>query len=193
MAVLVGTVKAYGYAETEQAVLTSVQPSVAIEKTVSSETGSIQPLTGQHSGLSASFSLQTNGTDEDYEFIVGSTITTIDGEVSAYTQDGYLLFSNTTSLPSTSAVENAKIGGNDNRNVIAYPLTMTVTDPMTVSYDKNKLVNEGAGCYLIKVNSGTEGILTQTVGGNPAVNSYSIGQDEAGTYKSTVYFTAVSK
>ena len=193
MAVLVGTVKAYGYTETEQAVITSVQPSVAIAKTVSSETGSIQPLSGQHSGLSASFSLKTNGTDDDYEFILGSTITTIDGEVSAYTETGALLFANTTSLPSTSAVENAKIGGNDNRNVIAYPLTMTITEPMAVSYSEDKTVDNGVGCYLIKVNAGAEGILTQIVGQSPLANSYSIGQDESGSYKSTVYFTAVSK
>ena len=190
MTVLIGTVKAFGYAEVEQAVTLSVQPSVAIEKTISVESGTINAVTGAHSGLSASFSIQTNGTDDDYDFIVGSRINTIDGEVNGYGPNGCLIFANTASLPTTTAVANLKAGNKDNPNVIAYPITMEITDPMSVNFGTHATYGE---CYLVKVNTGTEGILTQTVGQSPVVNTYALGQDESGTYKSTVFFTAVSK
>lgn len=191
--VLTCTVSAYGYAEVEQTVTLSVQPSVSIEKITSNESGTINPKTGIHTGLSASFKLQTNGTDDDYDFIVGSKINTIDGEVSAYTDTGALLFGNATALPTVTAVENAKTGGNDNRNVIAYPISINITNPMEVSYDPSKTTSEGNGCYVVKINTGTEGTLTQTISSSPVANTYSIGSDEAGTYRSTVYFTAISK
>ena len=70
--VLYSTDKAFGYAEVEQAVNLSVQPAVAIQKTISIENGTINPRTGVHTGLNASFSVQTNGTDDDYDFIIGS-------------------------------------------------------------------------------------------------------------------------
>lgn len=190
---LSGTAKAFGDASVEQMLNTSVPPAVAIEKTASLENGSINPETGTHTGLSASFKIQTNGTDEDYDFIVGAKINTMDGEVSGYTENGALLFTNTTVLPTSSAVNNAKVGGKDNRNVIAYPITMNITDPMSVTYDSSRATDEGNGCYVIKINSANEGTLTQNVGGTPVANTYSIGQDEAGTYKATVYLTTVSK
>lgn len=192
-AVLSGTARAFGDASVEQMLNTSVPPAVAIEKTASLENGSINPETGTHTGLSASFKIQTNGTDEDYDFIVGAKINTMDGEVSGYTENGALLFTNTTVLPTSSAVNNAKVGGKDNRNVIAYPITMNITDPMSVTYDSSRATDEGKGCYVIKINSANEGTLTQSVGGTPVANTYSIGQDEAGTYKATVYLTTVSK
>ena len=190
MSVLFGTVKAYGYAEVEQSVTTDVQPSVAISKTVSQETGSINPTTGTNTGLNASFKIQTNGTDENYDFIVGSTILTTAGEVSAYGQNGCLLFGNTVSLPTKSAIENAKTGGNNNRNVIAYPVTMSITNPMSVDFTSSATYGE---CWSVKVNNSQEGTLSQTIGQNPVNNTYSIGQDEAGAYRATVTFTAVSK
>ena len=133
--VLTGTVKAFGYAEVEQTINLSVQPSVAIEKTTSNESGTINPRTGVHAGLNASFKLQTNGTDEDYDFIVGARITTIDGEVSAFSNDKNLMFGNTTVLPTNAAVENAKTGGTNNANVITYPFTVSVTEPMELSFE----------------------------------------------------------
>ena len=66
---LVGATRDYGYAEVEQSVTTDVQPSVAISKTISQESGSIEPSTGVNTGLNASFNIQTNGTDDDYDFI----------------------------------------------------------------------------------------------------------------------------
>lgn len=191
--VLFGTVKAFGYAEVEQTINLSVQPSVAIQKTASLESGTINPKLGTHAGLNASFKIQTNGTDDDYDFILGSKITAIDGEVSAYSDNGDLMFANSTVLPTISAIENARTGGNNNPNVIVYPVTMSVTSPMVVTFDTSKNTDEGVGCYVVKVTTASEGTLTQSVGSNPVANSYSVGGDEAGTYKAVVYFTAVSK
>ncbi len=191
IAILTVTVRAYGYAEVEQSVTTDVQPSVSISKTVSQEAGSINPANGMNTGLNASFQIQTNGTDEDYDFIVGSEIQSTDGSVSAYGQNGCLLFGNTVSLPTSAAIENARIGGNNNRNVIGYPVTMSITQPMSVNYSNSSAY--GGDCWVVKVNSGTEGTLTQTIGQAPVANTYSVGQDEAGTYSAIVTFTAISK
>mgnify|MGYP001514603458 CR=1 FL=1 len=85
MTASLGAVKAYGYAEAEQSVLTDVQPAVAIEKQTSSiENASANGETGAHTGLQSVFSIQTNGTDSDYDFIITSKILTDGGEVSAY-------------------------------------------------------------------------------------------------------------
>lgn len=193
MTVLASTEKAFGYAEVEQAVTLSVQPAVSIQKTISTENGTINPRTGAHTGLNASFSLQTNGTDDDYDFIIGSKIQAADGnEVSAYTDNGALLFGNTTSLPSISAINDAKQGGKDNSNVIAYPLEMVTTNSMEVTYQASKTTDEGTGCYVILAKDAQEGTVTQTVGATPITDTFSFA-DEAGVYKSTVYFTAISK
>ena len=182
----------YGYSEAEQSIQTTVQPAVAIEKLSSSiENGTVNPQTGVHTGLKSVFSLKTNGNDDDYDFIINSRIITEDGEVSAYGQNGSILFAHTLALPSQSAIEDAKIGGNNNKNVIAYPVSAVVTTPMEVNYQSN-FSNYG-DCYVVKVNSATDGTVTHTVNPNPVSGTYNITQDQAGTYKSTVYFTAVSK
>ena len=188
--VLISTVQTYGYAEVEQSVTTDVQPSVAISKLASQEAGTIDPTTGASSGLNASFKLQTNGNDENYDFVVSAKINTIDGEVSAYGQNGCLLFGNTIALPTSSAIENAKMGNKKNPNVIAYPLNMSITSPMSVEFGNSPIYGDS---WIVKVNSGTEGTLTQSIGQAPVNNTYSIGEDEAGTYSATVMFTAISK
>ena len=199
-AVFLTTVETFASTSVVQTLSVSAQPTVAIEKTSSVQTGQINPENGAHSGLNASFILQTNGTDDDYTFIVGSKITSYGNEeVSAYSNDGqYLLFGRYGEeeyLPKLDAIENAKAGGNNNPNVIAYPITlMEVTSPMTIQYDASQDTGENTvGCYVVKINSATEGTLRQTIGGNPLQSTYSISQDMAGQYKAVVYFTAISK
>ena len=71
---------------------------------------------------------------------------------------------------------------------------MTIDSPMTVYYDPAQENNENSvGCYVVKVNGGTEGTLKQVIGGSAKNDSYNISQDMAGSYKTTVYFTAISK
>lgn len=192
MSVLLCTVKAYGYAEAEQPISTAVQPSVSIEKqSTSIEAATADAQTGTHTGLQSVFSIQTNGDDEDYDFIVTSKILTEGGEVSAYGNNGCILFGNTFTTPTAEAIENAKNGGNMNKNVIAYPVTTAITEPMTVDFEQNYGLY--GDCYVVKVNGGSEGTLTHTVGQTPVSGTYNIGQDPAGTYQTVVTFTAISK
>ena len=183
--------KAYGLTETEQTLETSVQPTVTIEKLSSSkENGTVNPETGVHEGLQSVFRLQTNGNDDDNDFVITSRILSADGEVSAYGFDGRILFGHITEPPTASAINDAKQGGNNNKNVIAYPVTLTVTSPFTSQY-KNGNGTYG-DCYMVKVNNGNDGTVTHIVGASPTSGSYSI-KDQAGTYKAVVTFTAVSK
>ena len=189
---LTGAVKAYGYAEAEQSLQTDVQPAVAIEKLSSSkETGTVNPETGAHDGLSSVFSIQTNGSDEDYDFVVTSKIMTEGGEVSGYGNNGIILFGHTLAMPTSAAIEDAKTGGNNNKNVIAYPVTTAITNPMTIQFQNNYGIH--GDCYVVKVNGGTEGTVTHNVGQNPVAGTYSVGQDQAGAYQAVVTFSAVSK
>lgn len=198
-AVLTSTVGSFASTDAVQTLSVSAPPAVSISKNASTESDDLNPRTGAHQGLTASFTLMTNGTDEDYLFVVGAKILTTDGvEVSAYSSDGKnLLFGKVDKeeyYPTVDAINNAKAGGNNNANVIAYPISeIGITSPMTVTYDDTQETGEGIGCYVVKVNSATEGTLTQTIGGNPVSGTYSLGQDLAGTYKAVVYFTAIKK
>ena len=55
-----------------------------------------------------------------------------------------------------------------------------------------KETNEGTGCYVLLVNNTSESTIIQNVNPNPVDKSFSYA-DQAGTYKATVYFTAVAK
>lgn len=192
MTVVATTGVSYAYAEAEQSIQTTVQPSVSIEKTASSiETGSVNALDGTHTGLKSVFALKTNGDDGNYDFILSSRIKTTSGEVSAYGNNGQLLFAHTLTVPTESDIADAKAGGNNNKNVIAYPVNATVNSPMTVGFYNN--YGAYGDCYVVKVNASQDGTVTHSVGTTPVSGSYSIGQDQAGTYQSVVYFTAVSK
>lgn len=195
-AVLCGTTS---YADTQETLMlrTRVAPTISIEKTAASiENDTVDAQTGVHGGLQSVFTLQTNGTDDDYDFIMTSSILKEGGSDSGYGYDRggnvTLLFSNIDHLPSESDVTDAKICGNNNKNIIAYPVTVNVTSPATAIY------NSGHGtygdCYVIRLNGMSSPItLTQIVGTTPAPGAYKIGQDDAGTYKATVTFTAYSK
>lgn len=191
MTVLIGTAEVFGYASTEQAVNTAVQSAVAIEKTSERVTGSINPATGSIIGeLMSSFNIQTNETNS-YDFIVYSKVLTADGEVSAFDSSGNLLFGNTDVLPSATAVANAKNANADNPNVIGYRFNVEVGNDMTKEFTNSATYDE---CYKVNfINNAVQGPLRQSISGQPAANTYSIGQDIAGNYKATVYITAVSK
>ena len=192
MAVSFGTVKSYGYAEAEQSLQTAVQPSVAISKLSSSiDLGSINPTTGASTGLNTVFSIQTNGSDDDYDFVVQATIPVEEGLVSAYGNEGFLLFANIGNSPTAEAIENAKNGGSNNKNVIAYPVTVTTSEPMTSEFQKNYGLY--GDCYVIKINSSSNGTVTHIVGQTPISGTYNVGQDQAGIYQAVVMFTAYSK
>ena len=200
ISVLTSTVVTFASTSVQQTLNVSAEPTVAIEKTTFLQLGEINPENGTHSGLNASFKLQTNGSDDDYIFVVGSKIIQAGNvEVSAFSDDGQsLLFGRANEeefLPTAEAISDAKAGGSNNPNVIAYPITsMAIDSPMTVEFVKGLAVSDDTiDCYQVKLNGGTEGTLRQTIGGSPVSGTYKAGQDKSGSYRAVVYFTAISK
>lgn len=188
--VLLSTVKAFAYTEVGQTVILSAQPAVSVKKESAKESCVIEARYGTHDGLSASFLLKTNGTDEDYDFIVGSNLTVGDSEYSGFTKNGNLVFANTNYTPTSDAIYDALQEGNQNPNVIVYPFNVVVEPPMTANFGKHSLHGD---CYLIKVNGQSEGTITKLVGGNPIADTYKLGDDLMGSYQAVVYITVVRK
>ena len=194
MTIPFGIGKAFADAEAEQTGTLSVPPTISIIKESTSEAGSINPRTGINTGnLTAVFGLSTNVYDDAYNFIICSKVEVAGGGmVSGYTSKGELIFTNSSNLPSTEAITDIKQGGNNNPNAIAYGVNYTIPETMSISYEPSKETDEGTGCYVLLVNNTSEGTIIQSVDANPVDKSYSYA-DQAGTYKATVYFTAVAK
>ena len=187
---------AYGVEE-DLILETENPPTVSVEKHASSvESATVNVLNGVNQGvpLMSAFTLRTNGTDDDYDFIMTSSIQKDSGIVSGYAQIGgrtVLLFGNTENLPTDSDIADVRAAGNHNCNIIAYPLTISPPSPMTATYNSN--YSTYGECVVVKLNGATSGTIIQTVNSSPMPNSYIVGQDTAGTYRSVVTFTVVSK
>lgn len=188
--VLASTVKAFGYTEVGQTVQLAVQPAVSVKKVSANESGIINAANGSHGGMNASFLLQTNGTDDDYDFIVGSNLTIGEGTYSGLSKNGNLLFINMNAYPSADAINDAIREGNKNPNVIVYPFSVEVSSPMSADYGTH---STQGNCYLIKINEQSEGTINQKVGGSAVPGTYNLGVDQAGPYQAVVYITAVAK
>lgn len=184
-------------AEAELLLGTEAPLSVSIEKTASSvEATTIDVATGVNNGsiLQSVFTLQTNGTDDDYDLILSSAIQISGGATSGYANIGgktVLMFANIENLPTESDISNLRSSGTQNYNVIAYPIVMTTSSPMTSEYYAD--YSTYGECIVIKLNGATTGSVKQLVKATPLVNTYRIGHDTAGTYKAIVTFTAISK
>lgn len=189
-AVLTSTVKAFAYTEVGQTIVLSAQPAVSVQKISANESGTIEAYHGTHEGMNSSFLLKTNGTDENYDFIVGSDLVIGEGTYPGLSKNGNLIFANMTLPPSSDAINDAIQEGSENPNVIVYPFTVEVDAPMTVSLGDHATKGR---CYMIKVNNQNQGTITQTVGGSPVAGTYLLGVDQMGSYKATVYITVVSK
>ena len=193
---MVGGLSAYADPEDELLLGVMASPTISIEKNASScEEGEVNVTTGRISStLRSVFTLQTNGTDDDYDLIMTSTLTTDSDTVSAYGLSGgkpTLLFGNITRPPSASDVANAKAAGNYNRNVIAYPINLIPSSPVTATYHQS--YSTYGDCVVVKLNGSTAASVMQTVNDTPVSGTYVVGQDTAGTYKATVTFTAYNK
>lgn len=188
--VLASTVKAFAYTEVGQTVQLAVQPAVSVTKKTSNQSGTINAANGSHGGMSASFLLKTNGTDEDYDFIVGSNIAVEDGTFSGLSKNGNLLFVNLNAMPSSAAIKDAIDEGSQNPNVIVYPFNVEVASPMTVDFGTHSTHGK---CYMIKVNNEDEGTITESVKGTAVPGTYVLGVDQAGPYQAVVYITVVNK
>ena len=178
--------------EIGQTVVLSVSPLFSIQKQASSvESASANPENGTHAGMQTVYDILTNGTDSDYDITITSKIQTDSGYFSAYGNNGTLLFGNQTYLPTESDVNKARIRSAGNKNVIAYPVTTTITSPMTSTYYGS--YGTYGPCYVIKLNNATHSTYNFMVGGTPVANTYSNTLDEAGSYKSTITFTVTPK
>ena len=181
------------YAEVEESVIvvTNVPYEASLTKKSSTNSATVDPATGVHSGLSTVFTLQTNGGDDHFDYIIKSYID-IDGDrVSAYGDDGRLLFAHETVPPTLAAVNNAKSGISPSKNVFAYPTQVNTTGGIRSEFKTN--YKEYGNCYAIFIGKARSTDVTHTVQGTPKANTYQSGLDQSGTYKSTIEFTIVSK
>jgi len=187
--VLFSTGKAFCEATAVQTASTVVQPTVAVQKLSSVESGSINPSSGEASVLTSSFKLQSN--DEETFFVVYGTLIIEDGTtVSAFDSKGNLLFGNVDNPPKEVAVSCAKLGNPKSENVIAYKVNLS-GESVDIKYVESPIYKD---CYKITLtNSATSGTLQQSVGGAPTQNSYTLGSDMSGNYSAVVYVTATSK
>lgn len=193
---MLGITGAYADPEQDLILRTGVPATVSIEKNAASfESDTVNVETGRHSGnLKSVFTLQTNGTDEDYDFILSSSLESSGGTVSAYGLSGgnpTLLFGNIANLPSLADVTNAKAAGSSNCNVIAYPINLIVTSPVTAQYKQN--YSTYGDCVVVKLNGSKATSIMQMVNASPVAGTYVVGQDTAGTYKAVVTLTAYNK
>ena len=185
--------KSYADTNAELMLQTSIPAAVSFTKQASSvESGKINQLTGTHGGLQSVFTLQTNATDDDLDFILSSSVLVDGGTASAFGKNGTtIVLTNTNDLPETTDVNNAKTGGSSNHNVIAYPFSITTTNGLTKEYKTSLQGYEN--CYAIILNTAETGNVIGTVGTTPDGGTYNVGQDAPGTYQATVTITAVGK
>ncbi len=185
------TGSAYADVEQDVVVVTNVPYTASVTKQSSSAPVTMNPVDGTHSGLSTVFTLQTNGGDEHFDYIITSYINAEGGNVPAYGDDGRLLFAHATVPPTSTAVSNALSGTGISKNVFAYPTQANATGGIQTQFKVN--YKDYGNCHAIFVQHATATTVTHVVQGSPSANTYEVGIDEAGDYKSTICFTIVSK
>ncbi len=188
----------WGATTFQQTITTTVPAAVNVTAiNTSLAQGTINPATGVSTSPAASFRLQTNGTDTNYTYVVQSSLLTTGGtNTNAYAQiasQGYILLGNNSpaKYPSVAAVNNIKTGSpiaSSNANVIAYPVTNTLTNLASATLTNNPTY--GGLCYIITTGTSKNGTLVQTIGSNPLTNTYSITNDRAGVYQAVITFSA---
>ena len=191
--------KAFGLAEFQHTIQTVVPAAVDVSSiNTSASSGTIDPETGISSAPFVTFQIQTNGNDDKYDYILTAKINTSDsGNLNAYSQNGstaYLLIGNITKLPASSAINDIKTNSPttvNNKNVIAYPITNTLTNLSSATLTNN--ATYGGLCYVIKTGSNQKGTIKQAIGTTPVNNTYSVTTDTAGTYQAVLTLSANRK
>ena len=188
----------FGATTFQQTLTTTVPASVNVTAiNTGAATGTINASTGNSSSPSASFRLQTNGADTNYTYVVQAKLLVSGGnQQNAYVQIGglgYILLGNNspTNYPTPASVNNITSGtptASNNANVIAYPVTNTLTNLSSITLTNNP--NYGGLCYIVKTGTAKDGTLVQTIGAIPLANTYSNLNDRAGVYQAVVTFTA---
>lgn len=191
--------KAFGLAEFQHTIQTIVPSAVDVSSiNTSAASGTIAPETGISSAPYATFQIQTNGDDDKYDYILTAKVNTSDsGNLNAYSQNGataYLLLGNITNLPTSSAVNDIKTNSPtlvNNKNVIAYPITNTLTNLNSAILTNNAAY--GGLCYVIKTGTSQKGTIKQAIGTAPMNNTYSPVVDTSGTYQAVLTLSANRK
>lgn len=192
------SLKASAVATFVQTIRTNVPSAVNVTSLNPSQAqGTINAQTGNSSSPSVSFQLQTNGADDDYKYVLQSTLLTTGGvNVNAYAKigtQGYLMLGNNnpTLYPTAAGVSNITAGtptASLNPNVIAYPVTNLLTNLASATLSTS--ATYGGLYYSIKTGTSQNGTIQQTLGVAPLANTYSIQNDRAGTYQAVLTFTA---
>jgi len=177
--------------EEEVVVVSNVPYTASITKKASTESVTMNAMNGSHTGLSTVFTLQTNGGDDHFDYIITSSIIGEGGQVSAYGDDGRLLFAHTTVPPTAAAISNAKTGSGKSKNVFAYPTIVSATGGIGTQFKTN--YKDYGNCWAVFMQKATATDVTHTVQGTPSANTYEVGIDQAGDYRATIMFTVVSK
>lgn len=199
VSIFLASPKAFGLAEFQHTIQTVIPSAVDVSLiNTSTAFGTIDPETGISSAPYATFQIQTNGDDNKYDYILTAKVNTSDnGNLNAYSQNGsivYLLLGNITNLPTSAAINDIKTNSPspaNNKNVIAYPITNTLTNLTSATLTNNAAY--GGLCYVIKTGSNQKGTIKQTIGITPMSNTYSSIIDTSGTYQAVLTLTANRK
>lgn len=182
----------------QQTIVTNVPSAIDISAyNQSLSKGNISPQTGISSSPSASFSIKTNGEDNNYTYSVQAHVSTSNNaDVGAYFKNAdrdYIILGNISSsnLPDVSSINNIKSAtptASDNPNAIAYPVENILTNIESATMDNSPI--NGDLRYLVIMGNSQNGNFVQTLGSTPLSNTYSLSNDRAGTYQAVVTFTA---
>ena len=195
ISVLFSTPKAFAEATAAHTLYSSVPSAVAIGIREINTSSSLEPQTGTIlNDLKTSFDLSINTTESAgrmYDFYFFARAKTYDGDASAFGPNGVIVFSNTSSLPTSDAVERARNGINGNIDVIGYKVKMEPTDQsnMQVTFLPSSDYEEA---YQVKFkNDVVTGSIDQTIYGKALDTTFNSTEDSAGSYSVTVYVTAL--
>ena len=192
---------AYGDTEADTSTLVDVQPLIVINKdaALSKESGQItDSMNGTHSGLKAVFNITTNLTDEDYDFLILAKTFAEGTEVNAYTDNGALIFAKITAdnsglYPNSTDIANIKSGVGTNRNVMAYPVTLSLSGANAMQSEFKLNYKAYGNCYSFLINGNDSANVLFNVGENPVSGSFSQTLDEEGTYQAIVTLSVIAK
>lgn len=188
----------WGASTLSQTMITTCPPAVnvtAINPSLAS--GTIDPNTGNNTGLQGQFQLQTNGADSNYNYVLQATVATTGGvNTNALFVSGstpYIIMGNNNLalMPTVAAIANIKSsptqGGNPNS--IAYPTNVGVTNLQSATLTNN--ATYGGYYYKILTGASQNGTAAQSVSSAPLANTYYVGEDRPGTYQAVLTFSAL--
>ena len=182
----------YGAAMLNGEIITNI-PDSALVTAIPNEknTTIINAEDGTHNGLQADFTIQTNGDDSIFDFVLSSTVSTSEGDKDAYFVNNgglYIMLGNKTRIPTTEAYNDISTGKFlSNSNLIAYAVTNTTAATVNPEY------YNGVLSCVIKINGLQDLNISQNILGYPSLNTYAVKEDNSGTYEVVLTLNAIRK